>query len=63
MFKTVFTFALPMLLVSNVPVKLLVGTLESPLEIALLLGMAGLCFLTSEAGWRASVRQYTSAGS
>lgn len=62
-FKTVFTFALPMLLVSNVPVKLLVGMLESPLEIALLLGMACVCFVVSEAGWRASVRQYTSAGS
>src|SRR6266705_1867678 len=29
-FKTVFTFALPMLLVSNVPVRLLVNTLTSP---------------------------------
>jgi len=62
-FKTVFTFALPMLLVSNVPVKLVLEKLGSPFEILLLLGMAGLCFLVSEWGWRVSVRQYTSASS
>lgn len=63
LFKAVFTFALPMLLVSNVPVKLLVNRLGSPLEIVLLLGMAGVCFGASEWGWRASVRRYTSASS
>jgi ABC-2 type transport system permease protein len=62
-FKTVFTFALPMLLVSNVPVKLLIEKLGSSFEILLLLGMAGVCFLLSEWGWRVSVRQYTSASS
>lgn len=63
MFKAVFTFALPMLLVANVPVKLLLDRLESPREIALLLGMAALCFVVSVGGWRRALRQYTSASS
>lgn len=63
MFKAVFTYVLPMLLVSNVPVKLLTAKLGSPLEIVLLLLMAGLCFCVSEWGWRQSVKRYTSASS
>jgi ABC-2 type transport system permease protein len=63
LFKAVFTFAVPMLLVSNVPVKLLVDRLSSPSEILLLGAMSLLCVLVSEAGWRASVRHYTSASS
>jgi ABC-2 type transport system permease protein len=62
-FRIVFTFAIPMLLVSNVPVKLLVNRLSSPLEMLLLVGMSLVCLLISEAGWRASVRHYTSASS
>ena len=61
-FKAVFTFALPMLLVSNVPVRLLVNTLTSP-KLLLLLGMAVICPLISEWVWRISVRRYTSASS
>ena len=63
LFKAVFTFALPMLLVANVPVKLLVRKLSSPLEMFLLLGMAVVCLALSEAIWRTSVRHYTSASS
>lgn len=62
-FKAVFTFALPMLLVSNIPARLLVNTLESPLQIMLLLGMSAACFIVSEIGWRASLKRYTSASS
>ncbi len=62
-FKAVFTFAVPMLLVSNVPVRVLVSKLSSPAPLALLLGMSVVCFLISEWGWRASVRRYTSASS
>lgn len=62
-FKALFTFALPMLLVSNVPVRLLVNKLSSPEPLLLLLGMSLLCFLASEWGWRASLRRYTSASS
>src|SRR4029450_8876561 len=39
-FRAVFTFALPMLLVSNVPAKLLIQHLQSPFEILLLIGMS-----------------------
>jgi ABC-2 type transport system permease protein len=62
-FKAVFTFAIPMLLVSNVPVRLLVNKLSSPVPLCLLLAMSLFCFAVSELGWRASVRRYTSASS
>ena len=62
-FKAVFTFALPMLLVSNVPVKLLVDRLGSPLEIVLLVALAALIFGASELIWRTALKRYTSASS
>ncbi len=62
-FKIVFTFALPMLLVSNVPVKLLVDKLGSPLEMLLLVSLATLIFVASELLWRTALRRYTSASS
>lgn len=62
-FRVVFTFAVPMLLVSNVPVKVLSDRLGSPWEMVLLLGMSALFFALSEAGWRVSLRRYTSASS
>src|SRR5512136_749868 len=63
LFKAVFTFALPMLLVSNVPVRLLADKLSSPAPVLLLLLMSVICFCLSEWGWRISVRRYTSASS
>ncbi len=62
-FRAVFTFAIPMLLVSNVPVRVLVSKLSSPGPLFLLLLMSAICFAVSEWGWRASVRRYTSASS
>jgi len=62
-FKAVFTFVLPMLLVSNVPVKLLTDRLQSPAEMGVLLLLAAGCFLVSEWVWRRAMRQYTSASS
>ncbi len=62
-FKAVFTYALPMLLVSNVPVKLLVAKLGSPLEILLLVALAALLFAASEFVWRTALKRYTSASS
>ena len=62
-FKVVFTFALPMLLVSNVPVRLLADKLSSPKPVLLLLVVALGCIIISELGWRASLRRYTSASS
>src|SRR5664279_5226463 len=63
LFKIVFTFALPMLLVSNVPARLLTDKLSSPFPVLLLLLMSVVCFGVSEWGWRASMRRYTSASS
>jgi ABC-2 type transport system permease protein len=63
LFKAVFTFAIPMLLVSNVPTRLLAKGFHSPWPILLLLAMSIVCFTVSELGWRASVRRYTSASS
>jgi ABC-2 type transport system permease protein len=63
LFKALFTFALPMLLVSNVPVRLLADKLSSPGPVVLLLAMSVVCFVVSEWGWRTAMRRYTSASS
>jgi ABC-2 type transport system permease protein len=60
-FKVFFTFAVPMLLVANVPAKLLVSKLHSPFEMVLVLGMMVVCFTMSQFGWNFSLRHYTSA--
>ena len=52
-----------MLLVVNVPAKLLADKLRAPWEMWWLVGMSVGCFLCSELGWRLSVRHYTSASS
>jgi len=62
-FKVVFTYALPMLLVANVPAKLITEKLESAGEMFLLAGLAVVLFSISEVVWRWSVRHYTSASS
>src|SRR5271170_4832829 len=60
-FKAVFTFALPALLVSNVPVRVLADKLTSPSSWLLLLGLGLVWAAISEWFWRLSVRRYTSA--
>jgi ABC-2 type transport system permease protein len=60
-FRAFFTFAVPMLLVANVPVKLLINRLGSPLNLCWLLGMGVVCFVISELFWRFSMRHYASA--
>ncbi len=60
-FKVVFTFVLPVLLVSNVPVRVLADKLQSPVLWLVLLGMGVICAVISEWFWRVSVRRYTSA--
>ena len=62
-FKMVFTFVIPMVLVANVPAKFLVAKISSPGQLLLLLGMMLACAVVSELGWRFSVRRYTSASS
>jgi ABC-type uncharacterized transport system permease subunit len=54
---------LPVLLVANVPTKLLVAKLTSPAELGVLVLMAIGCFVASEIVWRFSLRRYTSASS
>jgi ABC-2 type transport system permease protein len=60
-FRVVFTYVLPMLLVSNVPARVLADKL--PASIFTLLAMCAVCVLVSEWGWRKSLRRYTSASS
>jgi len=62
-FRAFFTFAVPMLIVANVPVKLLADKLSSPFEMLLLVAMAAACFVFSSWFWKRSVRNYTSASS
>jgi len=47
LFKAFFTFAIPMLLVSNVPVRVLINTLSNGAPLVLLLGMSVICFAIS----------------
>jgi ABC-2 type transport system permease protein len=63
LFKAFFTLAVPMLLVSNVPTRVLAGKLASPGTLVLMVGMALGGLIVSELGWRASLRRYTSASS
>jgi ABC-2 type transport system permease protein len=60
-FKVFFRFALPMLLVANVPVKLVLQKLDSPWEMVLLVAMSALWFVVSSLFWRLSLKRYTSA--
>jgi ABC-2 type transport system permease protein len=60
-FKAVFTFALPVLLVSNVPVRLLADKINAPYAWLLLLGVGAAWAGISEWFWRVSLRRYTSA--
>jgi ABC-2 type transport system permease protein len=62
-FKAVFTFALPVLLVSNVPARVLADKICSPQLWLWLLALGVLWAAASEWFWRISVRRYTSASS
>jgi ABC-2 type transport system permease protein len=61
--RAFFTLVIPMLLVSNVPVKLLAKTLSSPVEITLMLSMCVSVFIASAVVWKCALRHYTSASS
>jgi len=61
--RAVFTLAIPVLLVANVPVKVLLGKMDSFFEAGLLLVMSLVCFLISSFVWRAALRRYSSASS
>lgn len=61
--KALFTLFIPLLLVANVPVKVLLGTIGSPLEIVALLALSVICFFASHLVWKAALRRYSSASS
>jgi len=61
--RVFFTLVIPMLLVSNVPVKVLANKLDSTAEIVLMLVMSVICFLFSKLIWSIALRHYTSASS
>ena len=61
-FRSVFTFVLPVLLVSNVPARLLTDRLTSASGF-LLVGLTVICAIASEWVWRLSVKHYKSASS
>lgn len=62
-FKAVFTFALPVLLVSNVPVRVLADKIYSPSAWLILVGVGAMWAVIAEWFWRISLRRYTSASS
>jgi ABC-2 type transport system permease protein len=62
-FKVVFTFALPALLVSNVPVRVLANKINDPKAWLVLLALGVSWAVISEWFWRLSLRRYTSASS
>jgi len=63
LFRAVFTYVLPVTLISNVPTRTLIQTLHDPVRVVVLLGIAVIWFVASEVIWRFSLRRYTSASS
>ena len=62
-FRTLFTFCIPMLLVANVPAKLLATTLENTRPVLWLFISVLACFISSEIVWRHALKRYSSASS
>lgn len=63
-FKTVFTFVVPILLVSNMPVRLLTNSAASPaLGLLTMAGATLLVICASRALWFTALRRYSSASS
>jgi len=60
-FKAFFTFELPVLLVSNVPVRVLADKIASTSSWLLLLALGLIWAVISEWFWQRSLRRYTSA--
>ena len=63
LFKAFFTFAIPVLLVANVPARLLIEKLSNPGQLLVLVLMLFVCLTVSEIVWRFSLKHYTSASS
>src|SRR4051812_35556495 len=63
LFRVMFTYVLPVTLVSNVPARTLAQTLTSPHRALFLVAIGIGWFFISELIWRFSLRRYTSASS
>lgn len=61
--KALFTLFIPLLLVANVPAKVLLGTIRSPLEVVALVAMSVIFFFVSHLVWKAALRRYSSTSS
>jgi ABC-2 type transport system permease protein len=62
-FKVFFTFAIPVLLVANVPARLVINRLSDLRQLLLVVLMLFVCLIVSEIVWRFSLKHYTSASS
>ena len=64
LFRIIFTYAIPVIIVANVPARLLARALESPLSGMLqLAGAALFVLLATRAFWFFALRRYSSASS
>ncbi len=63
-FKAIFSYVVPVILVANVPTRMLAGTLKSPVQGMLtLLGASLFVVLASRLFWQVALRRYSSASS
>ena len=64
LFKVIFTYVIPIILVANVPVRLLTKSMEHPFRGLALMMCAGLTIiLLSRLLWSTALRRYSSASS
>lgn len=64
MFKFVFSWVIPIIVVTNIPTRLLIRLTDSPVRLMLQLVLAALIVITaSRVFWMMAVRRYSSASS
>jgi ABC-2 type transport system permease protein len=64
LFKVIFSWVIPVIIVANVPARLLMRAFEHPLPLLAQLGAAALfCVGVSRAFWHFALRRYSSASS
>lgn len=63
-FKFVFSWIIPVIIVANVPARILMRSFEQPAPLLLQLGIAAaFCVAISRAFWHSALRRYSSASS
>ena len=64
MFKFVFSWVIPIIVVTNIPTRLLIRAMDSPTQLILQLALAALIVMTAtRLFWMMAVRRYSSASS